>query len=245
MKEGEVEKALSRIETEVGKKNYSAVKEFGFWKVVKVAKKDPEIAGKFAERIGTIDKLLFESKIWTKLDYRTGTILELIGAVIGLSFLYFGATSTGIESTMLYFVSAVVFMTALHPIAHSIAGRLFGIGFHFYFLNGPLLIEPTLKVDYSTYVKAPAKKRAIFHLAGAINSVLVTLLVFIVALFDPDAQVITKVVLAVFWLFTISSELFPLVFVRLGVPKILFADFRKSDTHRFLREWRIGAHLKT
>jgi hypothetical protein len=129
-------------------------------------------------------------------------------------------------------------MTALHPISHIIAANLFGIRFHFYFLNGPMLIEPTLKVDYSTYVKTPPKSRALFHFVGAVNSVFITLFVLVVALLDPEATDITKTILAALWLFTTASELFPLLFIRLGLPKILFADFRKSDSYRTLREWR-------
>lgn len=243
MKEGEVEKALNKIEKELDKGNYAAVKKLGFWKVVKAVKKDPTLAEGFAERIGGIDQRLFESKVWVKLSYSTGTAIELIGAVFGLFLLYLGATSQGITSTVSYVVSAVVLMTALHPISHSIAGKLFGIGFHFYFLNGPMFIEPTLKVDYSTYVKAPAKNRALFHLAGAVNSVLSTFIVLLVALIDSDAQPVARIILAVWWLFTTGSEVFPLIFIKLGVPKILFADFRKTDSYRALREWRLGKSL--
>jgi hypothetical protein len=241
MEEGEVEEILGKLESEFGKGNYEAAKSLGFWRVVRAAKKEPKLAENVAERIGRLDKLLFESKVWTKLDYKFGTAIELLGAIIGLMLLYFGSTSMGVESTVFYIASAIVLMTALHPISHSIAGKLFGIKFHFYFLDGPMLVEPTLKVDYSTYVRAPAKKRAIFHLAGAINSVLVTLIVFLVALGDPDAPSAAKVILGVWWLFTTSSELFPLIFIKLGLPKIFFADFKKTDSYRALREWRLGS----
>ncbi|RMF91436.1 MAG: hypothetical protein D6733_01170, partial [Methanobacteriota archaeon] len=181
----------------------------------------------------------FESKAWVKLDYRIGTIIEAAGVALGLLFLYFGVTTQGQESTVFYTASAVVLMTALHPIAHSIAGWLYGIRFHYYFLNGPMLIEPTLKVDYSTYVKAPAKNRALFHLAGALNSVLTTFFALLVSLLDAHAEPVTRAVLAALWIFTTGSEVFPLIFIKLGIPKILFADFRKTDSYRALREWRL------
>jgi uncharacterized Tic20 family protein len=239
MNEGEVEKTLSKIEKEIDKGNFTAAKELGFWKVVRAVKKNPELAVKFAEKIGRVDQRLFESKAWVKLDYGVGTMIELIGALFGLFLLYLGASLEGTASTVFYVASTLVLMTALHPISHSIAGKLYGIGFHFYFLNGPMLIEPTLKVDYSTYVKAPAKNRAVFHLAGAINSVLITFFVLLVALLDANTQPSTQIILAMLWLFTTASEIFPLIFIRLGMPKILFADFRKSDSHRALREWNL------
>ncbi len=240
MDTGEIEEVLNKVKAELSQGNYGAAGNLGFWRVVRVAKKNPEIGENFAEMIGEIDRLLFESKAWIKLDYRTGTIIELIGAVIGVFLLYFGATLTGIESTIFYVASAVVLMTALHPISHIIAAKLFGIKFHFYYPNGPEKVLPTLKVDYSTYLKTPPKSRALFHLVGAVNSVLVTFLVFLLALLLPATTDITKTVLAALWLFTTASELFPLLFIKIGIPKILFADFRKSDSYRTLREWRIA-----
>lgn len=237
---GEIEAVLEKVKAELDRGNYKSVGELGFWRAVEAAKNDLGVGEKFAETIGEIDKLLFESKARAKLDFRIGTIIELIGTVIGVVLLYFGATFTGIESTILYIASAGVLMTGLHPISHIIAGHLFGIKFHFYFLNGPMLIEPTLKVDYSTYVKAPPKNRALFHLAGVVNSILITLFVFVVALRNPATADITKIALAVFWLFTTSSELFPILFIKIGIPKILFADFRKSDSYRTIREWRMA-----
>jgi hypothetical protein len=239
MKEGEVQKTLDEIEGEFDKGNYGAARNLGFWRVVKAAKEDPALSDRFADRIGAIDKRLFESKSWVKLDYNAGTLIELLGALSGVVILYLALTSRDIYATILYLASAIVLMTALHPISHSIAARLFGIRFHFYFLNGPLLIEPTLKVDYATYVKTPAKRRAIFHLAGAINSTLVTLLVLLVAVLDKDSSDLTKLLLAAFWLFTASSEVFPLIFTKIGVNKILFADWRKTDSYRALREWKL------
>lgn len=240
MEEGKVEEILAKIESEFDSGNFGAARELGFWKVVGAAKKDPALAEGFAERIGRIDRLLFESKVWRKLGYGTGTIVELMAAVVGVIFLYLAALSTGIEGTVFYVASALTLMTALHPISHSIAARLTGIEFHFYFLNGPLLIEPTLKVDYSTYIRTSAGKRSFFHLAGALNSVIVTLLVFLAALYDPNAEPMAKILLAAIWLFTTSSEVFPLLFTRLGIPKLFFADFRKTDSYRALREWRLG-----
>ena len=239
MEEGEIEEVLGKLESEFSRGNYEAAKILGFWKTVNAAKKNPKLAAAFGERIGRIDKLLFESKAWVKLGYRTGTVIELTGAVLGFIFLYLGTRSTGTESTLFYTASSLILTTALHPISHVVAAWLTGIKFHFYFLNGPLLFEPTLKVDYATYVKTPARMRVLFHLAGAINSVLMTFFVLIVALLDSNASGTTKTVLAIIWLFTTASEAFPLIFTRLGMPKILFADFRKSDSYRALREWRI------
>lgn len=239
MREGEVEEVLTRIEKELGKRNYAAVRELGFWKIVAHVKKDQRLAEKFADRIGRIDRSFFESKSWVKLDYRLGTLIESLGAAVGFLLLYLAVNTEGPESTILYVLSALVLMTALHPISHSLIASRFGIRFHFYFLNGPILIEPTLKVDYSTYVKASSKSRALFHLAGAVNSFISTFFVFLIALLDSDAQPLARIILVGLWLFTTSSEILPLILVRSGMSKILFMDFKKTDSYRALREWRM------
>jgi len=237
MDEGRVSEIIEKVEKQISKGNFTSAKELGFWKVVSAAKKDNVIAEKYAQSIGKIDKRIFESKTGVKLDYKTGTLLELALTIIGFILLYLGSLSNDIMSTILYTASALILMTSLHPISHIIAGYPAGIGFHFYFLNGPLRIEPTLKVDYATYIRASPRSRALFHLAGAINSVLITFLVLFVALLIPETSLLTKTVLAAVFIFTLASEFFPVIFIKIGVSKILFADFRKSDTHRFLREW--------
>lgn len=239
MDEDEIEEILGKLESEFSRGNYESVKYLGFWKVVKTAKIDKEVAEKFSARIGRIDRLLFESKVPLKWSFLMGTLIELVGVLVGLLFLYYGVTSTNLESTLFYVASVLVLMTALHPFSHAIAGWFFGIKFHFFFPNGPEKVLPTLKVDYSTYVKVSSKKRAIFHFAGPINSFLITLVIFIIALYDPNAQSDTRAILAFIWIVTTSSEIMPLILTKLGFPKILFADLRKTDSYRALREWKI------
>jgi hypothetical protein len=244
MEEAKIEEILGQLESEFAKGNYEAAKILGFWKVVNAAKKDSAIANGYGERIGRLDKLLFESKRWPKLNYMTGTAIELAGTLIGIVFLYFGMASIEFDSTLFYVASTFVLMTTLHPISHIIAAKLAGIKFHFYFLDGPQQIAPTLKVDYSTYVKTTSKRRALFHLAGSLNSVLITLLVLLIALYDPEAPSNAKLILAAIWLFTSGSQFIPLIFTKVGLPKILFADFRKTDSYRTLREWRLSKAVK-
>lgn len=239
MDEGEVEGIIEKVEKQISEGSFEAAKKQGFWKAVGLVKKDRVLAERFGSSIGKIDKALFESKTGAKLSYTTGTLIMLAAAVFGFALLYLGSIASGAWSAAYFLASALILMTALHPISHIIAARLFRIKFHFYFLNGPMRIEPTLKTDYESYVKASSNGRALFHLAGALNSVAVVLLVLLVALVTPDAPTPAKIVLTALFIFTTASEVFPIVFIKLGRPKILFADFRKSDTHRFLREWRL------
>lgn len=240
MQESEISEKLEKIKESVDKGDFNAIKELGFYKIVSEVKKSKELSNKFADIIGEIDYKFFDSRIKFKIPFSTGTAIELILALISLFVLYFAVkTEPGIAEAVLFLLSALLIMTALHPVSHAIAGKAFGIKMHFYFLNGPLLIEPTLKTDYGSYVKAEPMKRAIFHLAGAINSTVTTFFVFLVAFLTKSANI--SVILTFLWFaFTAFSEIVPLIVVKLGIKKIIFADFRKSDSYRALREYKIA-----
>ncbi len=124
--------------------------------------------------------------------------------------------------------------------AHYLAGKLFGISFTFYFLNGPIKIEPTVKTDYASYLKARPRQRAVMHLAGAIATTFSPLLVLVLGYFlgAPTLPVFALVGLFFFFL---STELVPLVLTKLDSPKILGMDFRKSDTYRAVRELKLAS----
>lgn len=240
MQESEIGEKLEKIKAGVDGGDFSVIKELGFYKIVSEIKKNRELGDKFASMIGDIDYKFFDSRIRFKIPFTIGTIIELGLAIISLILLYLGARAEpGIIEALLFLLSALLMMTALHPISHAIAGKAFGIRFYFYFLDGPLLIEPTLKTDYASYVKAEPMKRAIFHLAGAINSIATTFFVFLVALLTKSADI--SVIITFLWFaFTAFSEIIPLIVVKLGIKKIIFADFRKSDSYRALREYRIA-----
>jgi len=227
----ELENLLDKIEGEVMGGNYN-LKELGFWKTVSEIKKNPALIQKFAEQIGRIDLQAFKSKTRFTLNIAAGHALEVFGVILGIILLAAGRTNP-----ILLVPSALILMTALHPLAHYFVGRSYGINFSFYFLNGPMLIEPTLKTDYATYLKAPARARAIMHFAGVANSIVVTFLVFVLGIiFSAPAGI--KILLGIIFIFTALSEVVPVILIKIGIKKILFADFRKSDSYRTLREWK-------
>jgi len=236
MEEGEIAAVFENVESAIEEGRFESAGKLGFWKAVTLVKSDNVLAERFGGAVGRIDKKLFESRTGAKLSYTTGTLIMLATAVFGLALLYLGAVTEGASSTAYFLASALILMTALHPISHIIAARRFGIRFHFYFLNGPMRVEPTLKVDYESYVQAAPRKRAVFHLAGALNSIGITLFILLVALATPETPTAAKTLLSALFIFTTASEILPIFFIKLGIPKILFSDFRKSDTHRFLRE---------
>jgi hypothetical protein len=67
---------------------------------------------------------------------------------------------------------------SVHGPAHWVAGRLAGIRFLAYYLDGPLRIQPGLKVEYASYLRASPRGRAIMHAAGALATKVAPFAVF-------------------------------------------------------------------
>jgi hypothetical protein len=235
----DLDNALREIEGEIEKGGYS-IQELGFWKLVAGVKKDPELIKKYADRIGRIDQKIFKDRAPFTLSIGMGNLLEFTGIVLGLAILLWGAAIyRGAYGWIIPLLAAFVLSTAVHPLAHLLAGKLFGIRFTFYFLDGPMKIEPTLKTDYASYLRAPPEKRAMMHLAGAMATTSSPLLVLVLAYF-LDAPYPSLIVLAALFLFFLSTEFIPLALNKLGSPKILGLDFRKSDSYRAMREWKLA-----
>jgi hypothetical protein len=242
MEEKEAEELLKRVEEEINKGNYD-LKGLGFWKLVTQVKKNPSLVEKFGDRIGEVDQKAFKHWAWLTVGITTGHVLELAGTIIGGALLYLGLTKGTTLGGISLVLSALILSATLHPFAHYLVGKWKGIDFTFYFPDGPALIEPTLKIDYATYLRASARDRAMMHLAGAISTSVGPLVVLILGLASGVLDW-ALIVVGAYLLFTVSSELLPLILLKLGLPKILFADFRKTDTYRTMREWKIHKSLE-
>jgi hypothetical protein len=118
----------------------------------------------------------FKEKVSFTLGVPVGNLLEAVLTIAALVLAF------QINSNWMLYISALVLMATLHSLTHYITGALAGIKFTHYYLNGPARIEPTLRIDYSSYLKASGKKRALMHLSGVIGTVAAPLIVAAIAL---------------------------------------------------------------
>ncbi|MCZ7402766.1 MAG: hypothetical protein O8C61_11150 [Candidatus Methanoperedens sp.] len=131
------------------------------------------------ELLGLIEKTSrkrFGENVSFTMNVALGNLLELI-ITIAAVILAFQANS----NWMLY-ISALILMATLHPLSHYITGALFGIRFTHYYLNGPARLEPTLRIDQISYLKASGGKRAIMHLTGVIGTLAAPLIAALIAI---------------------------------------------------------------
>lgn len=231
---GDIGSELDRIEEAVLNGDYSV--NLKFWKMVAKVKKDPELIRKFAEQIGRIDQAIFRARARVTVPLKLGHLIEL-AITLFFIFILYRLILSGVYPGVALIAGTFVIMATIHPLAHYIVGRIFGIKFTFYFPDGPALIEPTIKTDYASYLKAPPKNRAIMHAAGAMVSTLVIIASLAVATVI-DAPSWSFWLLFGFLALNAIFEVLPPVWVKLGIK-----SFTKSDSYRTWREWKIHKAL--
>ena len=222
MMRGKIENELEELE--------KSLDERRFYMLVAKVKRSRTLINKHADRIARIDAEIFRRRAKLRLSIAAGSAaMLLLAALAALLFFIapsFGATLHG----LLTILATFLLMTALHPLAHLIAGKLLGIRFLFYFPNGPAKIEPTLKLEYASYLRASPRARAVMHLSGIAASILATLLGFLAAHFTRAPRFATTLLLLLL-LLNSALEFSPPLLVKIG-----FKSLRKSDAYRFFRE---------
>ncbi len=164
----ELKEKLGQVETRYDGKDFRAI--------VNQVKKDRINDDELFLRIENISRKRFMEKVAFTASVPVGNMLESVITIAAL-FLVFQ-----ISSGWMFYATTLVLMTTLHPLAHYLTGGVFGIRFTHYYLNGPARIEPTLRIDYSSYLKASGSKRALMHASGVAGTVMAPLIAAVIAL---------------------------------------------------------------
>jgi hypothetical protein len=161
---------FARIEAAVdaGQTDLSAL---GFWRLLRKVKLEPMLSTHWAPVAGRIDRKAFEGRVRPRFPVWFGNAVLFAGTGVGVAALVVAIRATdGVVSGAALVAGGAVLQVTTHDLAHWAVGRLAGIRFLAYFLNGPFRIQPGLKTDYETYVKAAPGRRAVMHAAGAVAS---------------------------------------------------------------------------
>lgn len=114
-----------------------------------------------------------------------GNLLEMLATIAAIVLVFL------VDKDWMPYISTLILMTTLHPLSHYLTGRLCGIRFTHYYLNGPARIEPSLRINYFSYLKASGRKRALMHASGVIGTLSAPLIVALIAL-DKGASGIAQ-----------------------------------------------------
>ncbi len=211
-----ISQELERIEGEVAKGNYN-LRELGFWRVVFQIKKDRALIDRFADRIGAIDAKAFRARR-IKVGLWTGHLLELAITLAGLYLLSVGLYHQDPSTRgWALLLAAFVLSASLHPFAHYLVGRAVGMRFLGYYPRGLYIffrkgeggihVEPVIKMDYATYLRASPLARAAMHASGAVVTKIIPLALTVLAL-KTGAAVIPTIAIATMAILYILTDIF-------------------------------------
>ncbi|MGH2766636.1 MAG: hypothetical protein ACRDKA_12100 [Actinomycetota bacterium] len=230
--------ALARIERDV-QEGRESLGRLGFWRLVRRIKLEPGLAAHWAEEVGRIDRVAFERWVRPRFHVWLGNAVLLVASVILVAFVPIaGALARGAAEPepvlpgLMLLAAAGGLSASLHDPAHWLVGRLLGMRFVWYFFDGPLRIQPGIKVDYASYLRASPAARAWMHASGAVVSKVAPFAVFAAAYLPHRSA---------------SYDLFPpwamWGMLAIGafqiVTDIVFST-RKSDWKKVRRELRVG-----
>lgn len=167
MKHEELKTKIDALKT-----NYSGN---GFREVVEIIKREKINDDMMLQDLEELSRKRFGEKVRFTLSVPLGNLLEGAATIAVLVMVFL------INSDWMLYISALALMTTQHPLAHYLTGALSGIRFTHYYLNGPAKVEPTLRIDHISYLKASGKQRAFMHLSGVLGTVAAPLIAALIA----------------------------------------------------------------
>lgn len=171
----------------------------GFRDVVEIIKRDRINDDKLLKDLEELSLRRFNERVRFALGVPMGNLLEGAATIAVLIMVFL------IDSPWMLYISALALMTTLHPISHYLTGALSGIRFTHYYLNGPAKVEPTLRIDHVSYMKASGKQRALMHLSGVLGTLAAPIIASIIAVFKGAHDVAFNLI--IFFLVLIVFEL--------------------------------------
>ena len=150
-----------------------------FWRAVRAVKEDSGLVDQFADRISEIDARAHTQWALLSLPLWLGNLLALVATAIFVWLIGRGYRWAAPWNGVAMIAGAFGLMTSLHSPAHLLVGRAFGMRYTKWFIGEMKRPQPGVKIEYSTYLRTPPKRRAIMHAAGAVVSKLAMWLTFL------------------------------------------------------------------
>jgi hypothetical protein len=140
----------------------------GFWKAVAAVKRDQTLVEEHADRIARIDRASFKTWALVTVPLWLGNVLMIGGTLVGLALVARAYYLEGTGAGLVFLVGFGIVLVTTHGLGHLAVGSLMGMRFTHWFIGTLSQPQPGVKVDYSTYLRAPAVSRAWMHASGAI-----------------------------------------------------------------------------
>jgi hypothetical protein len=221
----QIEAALSAAEESVAR-GETALGPSGFWKAVASVKRDPALVDEYADRIAGIDRTAFERWALLTVPVLTGTALMVIGTAVGFGLVAWAYSLDRPWNGLILLAGTGVTLVTTHGLAHLVVGRVLGMRFTHWFISSVSRPQPGVKLDYSTYLRTAATRRAWMHASGALMTKVIPFLALGPAI----------VMEAPWW----TTTLLIVVGVAQIVTDVVWST-KSSDWKKFRREMNIAA----
>jgi hypothetical protein len=140
----------------------------GFWKAVAAVKKDPALIEEHADRIARIDRAAFKTWALLVVPIWLGNVLAVGATLIGLVLVGWSYYLMGTGAAVAFLFGFAMVLVTTHGLAHLVVGTFMRMRFTHWFVGTLRQPNPGVKLDYATYLRAPASSRAWMHASGAI-----------------------------------------------------------------------------
>lgn len=161
-----IEESLSRAEAAVAAGEGLA--GTGFWRAVSEVKRRPELVDRYADRIARIDTQAHRNWALLQVPLGVGTLIAVVVTLVGFAAIWWTYYVTGWTQVLVFFVGMGILFGSTHALAHFVVGRLWGIKFSYWFVGEVSQPQPGVKIDYASYLRTGANRRAWMHASGAI-----------------------------------------------------------------------------
>jgi hypothetical protein len=168
MTRDEIERVLEETEAALRDRDVVDLRAAGFWKAVAAVKRRPELADTFADRIAAIDRTAFERWALLTVPAGAGTLLAVIGTLIALGIVAAAYYVDAPWNGLLLLAGTGVLLVPTHGLGHLVVAGRGGMRITHWFVGSITRPQPGVKLDYATYLRAPARSRAWMHASGAI-----------------------------------------------------------------------------
>ncbi|HLF43092.1 MAG TPA: hypothetical protein VJA46_06140 [Acidimicrobiia bacterium] len=140
----------------------------GFWRAVAAVKADPALIEEHADRIGVIDSTAFRNWALMTVPLWIGNLVMIGGTLLGLALVGWSYSLGGTGAAIAFLLGFGAILVATHSLGHLLVGSWFGIRFTRWFIGTFRRPQPGVKLDYASYLRAPARSRAWMHASGAV-----------------------------------------------------------------------------
>jgi hypothetical protein len=172
----QVESILTAIENSLAAGNDIDLARGGFWQAVTAVKRNPDWIDGLADRIGRIDRTVFERWALIRLPVAVGTVLALVATALGLWLVGLAYGASPLTQAIFLLVGTGILLVSTHGLAHLAVGRWQGMRFSHWFVGTIRRPQPGVKVDYASYLRIPPARRAWMHAAGAMTTKFIPLI---------------------------------------------------------------------